>query len=47
MCEETIEAWPATHHVIGVDLGIKDIAVTSDGDKSGNPKLLAAKLRRR
>jgi putative transposase len=45
-CEETVEAWPATHQVIGVDVGIKDIAVTSDGDKSGNPKHLAAKLRR-
>jgi putative transposase len=32
---------PATGTVVGVDLGIKDFAVTSDGEKITNPRALA------
>jgi putative transposase len=34
---------PATGAVAGIDLGIKDFAVTSDGEKIANPKHLARK----
>ncbi len=36
---------PATGAVAGVDLGIKDFAVTSDGDKIANPRNLAKRER--
>ena len=36
---------PATGAVVGVDLGIKDFAVTSDGDKIANPRSLAQRER--
>jgi putative transposase len=36
---------PATGAVVGVDLGIKDFAVTSDGDKIANPRSLAKRER--
>ncbi|MFI6514006.1 RNA-guided endonuclease InsQ/TnpB family protein [Spirillospora sp. NPDC050679] len=36
---------PATGHAIGVDLGIKDFAVTSDGDRVPNPRHLERKAR--
>lgn len=32
---------PKTNKNIGIDLGIKDFAITSDGQKIGNPKYLA------
>ena len=35
------EQLPATGAVVGVDLGIKDFAVTSDGEKIANPRKLA------
>jgi putative transposase len=35
------EQLPATGAVVGVDLGIKDFAVTSDGEKIPNPRRLA------
>jgi putative transposase len=35
------EQLPATGAVVGVDLGIKDFAVTSDGEKIANPRHLA------
>jgi len=35
----------ATGHEIGVDLGIKDFAVTSDGDRIANPRHLQRKAR--
>lgn len=34
------EPLPATGHAVGVDLGIKDFAVTSDGEKVTNPRHL-------
>ncbi|HMH90137.1 MAG TPA: RNA-guided endonuclease TnpB family protein [Streptosporangiaceae bacterium] len=39
------EQLPATSAVVGVDLGIKDFAVTSDGDKIANPRSLARRER--
>jgi putative transposase len=36
---------PATGSVVGVDLGIKDFAVTSDGDRIANPRHLAKRER--
>ncbi|MFI6521234.1 RNA-guided endonuclease InsQ/TnpB family protein [Spirillospora sp. NPDC050679] len=36
---------PQTGHAIGVDLGIKDFAVTSDGDRVPNPRHLERKAR--
>src|SRR5437660_1990807 len=36
---------PATGAVVGVDLGIKDFAVTSNGDKIPNPRRLARRER--
>ena len=34
-----------TGHAVGVDLGIKDFAVTSDGDKIASPRHLASRAR--
>ncbi|MCI0560949.1 MAG: transposase [Nitrososphaera sp.] len=45
-CEEAIAPLPETGIAIGIDLGVKDVLVSSDGWKSGNPRHLAAKLRR-
>lgn len=45
MCEVEIQSLPTTGHTIGVDLGIKDVVVTSEGFKSGNPKHLKRRLK--
>lgn len=46
MVEEAIaQAAPSTKSV-GVDVGLKDVIVTSDGEKSGNPRNLRRYLRR-
>ena len=39
------EQLPATGRAVGVDLGIKDFAVTSDGEKIANPRKLARRER--
>jgi putative transposase len=39
------EQLPATGRAVGVDLGIKDLAVTSDGEKIANPRHLERKAR--
>lgn len=44
-CEEFIKPLAATDRTVGVDLGICDVAVTSDGWKSGNPRHLKQRLR--
>ena len=44
-CEVDIQPLPKTGTVIGVDLGIKDVAVTSDGEKTGNPRHLKRRLK--
>jgi putative transposase len=36
---------PITHHVVGVDLGLKDLATLSTGEKIPNPKRYHARLR--
>lgn len=47
LCEFEPVLLPVTDKVIGIDLGITDIVITSDGEKSGNPRhtrTYAAKL---
>jgi putative transposase len=39
------EPLPAAGHVVGVDLGVKDFAVTSDGQRIANPRHLERKAR--
>lgn len=39
--QESYESFTKTNCNVGVDLGIKDFAITSDGDKISNPKYLA------
>ncbi|GGP95590.1 RNA-guided endonuclease InsQ/TnpB family protein [Streptosporangium pseudovulgare] len=39
------EQVPATGRVVGVDVGVKDFAVTSDGEKIANPRHLAKRER--
>lgn len=46
MVEEHVEPLPASTKSVGVDLGVKDIIVTSDGRKTGNPKHLKRYQRR-
>jgi putative transposase len=43
--EDDPEPLPATDHAVGVDLGVKDFAVTSDGEKIANPRHLERKAR--
>lgn len=43
--EEAIAALPETGTVLGIDVGVKDVFVTSAGQKSGNPQKLRRKLR--
>jgi putative transposase len=40
MCEETIQPLPRKPNGIVLDLGVKDVLVTSEGWKSGNPRHL-------
>lgn len=44
-CEAEIQSLPATGKAVGLDLGIKDVVVDSDGWKSGNPRHLKGRLR--
>ena len=44
-CDVEAQPLPLTGQAIGVDLGIKDIAVSSDGWKSGNPRHLKGLLK--
>jgi putative transposase len=46
-CVDTAEPEPEpdTGNAVGVDLGLKDFAVTSDGERIGNPRLLERKAR--
>ena len=37
LVEEAVASLPMTGKKVGIDLGIKDVVVTSDGFKSGNP----------
>jgi len=38
LCQKDTEALPVVPKTTGVDLGLKDLFITSDGFKSGNPK---------
>ncbi|ADE15183.1 transposase, IS605 OrfB family [Nitrosococcus halophilus Nc 4] len=38
LCEFESEPMPVVNKTVGIDLGLKDLFVTSDGFKSGNPK---------
>jgi len=38
--KEDIEELPEKNNVIGIDLGLKDFAITSDGEKIKNPEVL-------
>lgn len=46
LCETTIEPLPPTGGAVGVDLGLKSFAVTSDGEVVEHPKLLDRKAAR-
>ena len=46
LCDATIEPMPITGSAVGVDLGLKSFAVTSDGEVIDHPKLLARKAAR-
>jgi putative transposase len=43
---EDPEPLPPAGHAVGVDLGVKDFAVTSDGERIANPRHLERKARR-
>jgi len=45
-CEEQVRLMVPTTKAIGVDLGVKDVVVTSDGWKSENPRHLKKRLRK-
>lgn len=45
-CVEVAETLPETDSAVGVDLGLTDVLVTSDGFKSGNPKHYHSDLHR-
>lgn len=46
LVEEEIAALPAVNTVVGVDLGVKDLAVLSTGEKVANPRHLQRNTRR-
>ena len=46
VCERQISPLPKTKATVGIDLGLTDVVVTSDGWKSGNPRFLAQALKR-
>lgn len=41
LCEVETESLPTTSKMVGIDLGLKDLFVTSDGHRSGNPRYTA------
>jgi len=46
LCEVEPEPLPPTDKAVGVDLGLTDLVVTSDGKKTGNPKFFERDLKR-
>lgn len=44
--DDTVAELPVTGAVVGIDLGLKHFAVTSDGDKIDHPRLLRSKEQR-
>lgn len=45
-CEAEFGSLPKTNKSVGLDLGIKDFCITSDGDKYENPKYLEKSLKK-
>ena len=45
-CEVQPKPLPPTDKAVGIDLGLTDLVVTSDGFKSGNPKFLERDLKK-
>ena len=45
-CETVIQKLPPKPNALGIDLGIKDLLITSDGQKVENPRFLKQKLKR-
>src|SRR6266851_3252103 len=41
LVEEDIKAWEVTPKMVGLDLGLKSLVITSDGQTHGNPKFFA------
>ena len=41
LVEEDIKAWEVTPKMVGLDLGLKSMVITSDGQTHGNPKFFA------
>ena len=39
LCEFEAKPMPTRNKTVGIDLGLTDLFITSDGQKSGNPKL--------
>jgi putative transposase len=46
LVDERIEALPPTETAVGIDLGLRDFAVTSDGERIPHPKILRRKEQR-
>ena len=40
LCDADVGKLPVSPNIVGIDLGIKDAVVTSDGWKSGNPRYI-------
>ena len=45
-CESVVQELSKKTHALGIDLGIKDLLITSDGQKVENPRFLKQKLKR-
>ena len=45
-CETVIQKLPPKTNALGIDLGLKDLLITSDGQKVENPRFLRQKLKR-
>jgi len=46
LCEVEPEPLPPLEKAVGIDVGLIDLMVTSDGEKTGNPKFLERDLKR-
>ena len=46
VCDTTIETFPLTGKSVGIDTGIKDLAILSDGYTYGNPKYLKENIKK-
>ena len=41
LVEESVALLPVVNSIVGIDVGVKDVVVTSDGETSGNPRYTA------